>query len=186
MKQIPLTQGLTALVDDEDYERLKGYRWFGQRSKNGRTGYAMTKVGHGRKGTKRVYMHQLILGSGAPGMEIDHKNCNGLDNRRENLRWATKAQQRANQPARRDSRTGLKGVNLFQGRYWAAHIREGGKQRHLGYFPTAEAAARAYDNRARELFGEFAYLNFPDQHVSQPAHKRVPSDHLEGLSDVFR
>ena len=168
MKEISLTKGMVALVDDEDYEALAGRRWFGQPSKNGRTAYAVTKVGHGRKGIRSVYMHQLVLGVGETGMEIDHKNGNGLDNRRANLRWATKVQQRANQAVRKDSQSGFKGVNLLRGKYWAAHIRENGRQRHLGYFPTAEAAARAYDAQAREVFGEFARLNFPDdiQHVA--------------------
>lgn len=171
MREIPLTQGMVALVDDEDYERLSAYRWFGESSKNGRTGYAVTKIGYGRKGTTSIRMHQLILGPGEPGLEIDHKNCNGLDNQRANLRWATKAQQRANQPVRVDSQSGFKGVNLLHGKYWAAHIRADGKQRHLGYFPTPEDAARAYDARARELFGDFARLNFPDDshHVAPPA-----------------
>lgn len=161
MKEIPLTKGLTALVDDEDYERLSAYRWFGERSKNGRTGYAVTKSGYGRKGTKSIRMHQILMGDGEPGLEIDHKNRNGLDNRRSNLRWATKAQQRANQPVRVDSKTGFKGVNLLHGKYWAAHIAAEGRQLHLGYFPSSEDAARAYDAKARELFGEFACLNFP-------------------------
>ena len=171
VKEIPLTKGMVALVDDEDYEALAARRWFGQPSQNGRSSYAVTKVGYGRTGTRSVYMHQLILGTGEPGMEIDHKNRNGLDNQRANLRWATKAQQRANQAVRKDSQSGFKGVNLLRGKYWAAHIREDGRQRHLGYFPTAEDAARAYDARARELFGEFAALNFPDdiQHVAPTA-----------------
>lgn len=162
MKEIPLTRGMVALVDDEDYEEvMKHAPWFAQPSKNGRTAYAVAKVGFGRRGSRTLRLHKLILGDGPEGMEIDHRNLNGLDNRRSNLRWATNGDQRANQPVRRDSTTGFKGVSLVHGRYWMAQIRAGGEKHYLGYFPTAEAAARAYDAKAREVHGDFAHLNFP-------------------------
>lgn len=107
-------------------------------------------------------MHKLILGDGPEGHEIDHRDRNGLNNQRSNLRWATKAQQRCNQALRRDSKTGFKGVNLVRGKYWSATIRANNTTFYLGYFATAEDAARAYDAKARELHGDFAYVNFPD------------------------
>lgn len=161
MREIPLAgSDKPALVDDEDYEEVSKYRWFVLREK-GHTNYAGTKVGYGRRGSKTLRMHKLIMGTDPDGREIDHRNRDGLDNQRANLRWATKSQQRWNQAVRRDSKSGFKGVHLLHGRYWAATIRHEGKPYHLGYFPTAEAAAHAYDTRARELHGEFAYQNFP-------------------------
>lgn len=163
VKEIPLTQGKVALVDDEDYEEVMRHRWYVRQCEKSRTTYASARVGYGRKGTRTVYMHRLVLGDDPDGRSIDHVNLNGLDNRRVNLRWATRAEQRRNQAVRRDSKSGLKGVYLSKGRYWTARIRCDGKQYHLGYFPTAEDAARAYDAKARELHGDFAYLNFPPE-----------------------
>lgn len=113
-------------------------------------------------------MHRLILGL-APGQVGDHRNGNGLDNRRENLRMATYSQN--NQNARPSSKKAspFKGVsircNRFGGRYkarpWAAEIHVDGRKIGLGSFPDEVSAAKAYDVAAREHFGEFAKLNFP-------------------------
>ena len=107
-------------------------------------------------------MHQIVLNCPA-GLLPDHRNRNKLDNRRNNLRPATCLQNSANQSLRKDNRSGFKGVtwNKQQSR-WKAQIRDAGKRLFLGYFHDAAEAARAYDQKARELFGEFAFLNFTD------------------------
>jgi hypothetical protein len=103
-------------------------------------------------------MHQLVYGPHTH--EIDHKNGNGLDNRKANLREATRSQQTAN--ARKTSRPKssiYKGVCRFRGA-WVARIQPDGKCIHLGTFHDEKEAALAYDNAAREMFGEFANTNF--------------------------
>jgi hypothetical protein len=86
----------------------------------------------------------------------------GLNNQRSNLRPATPTQNRYNQPCRKDSCSGFKGVGIRRKR-WLAKIKVDGKTVHLGMFDDKESAARAYDAAARIHHGEFAYLNFPDQ-----------------------
>lgn len=91
----------------------------------------------------------------------DHRNRNKLDNRRGNLRQATPLQNAVNQSLRKDNASGFKGVtwNKQVGK-WKAQIRDTGRRLFLGYFHDATDAARAYDAKARDLFGEFAFLNF--------------------------
>jgi hypothetical protein len=113
----------------------------------------------------RVLLHRFILGA-APGTMIDHKNGNGLDCTRENLRLATRSQNQHNAGRRmyagaRSSR--FKGVHWHRvtGK-WVAQIMAARKYHYLGLFIDEEQAARAYDAAARELHGEFAQLNFPE------------------------
>jgi hypothetical protein len=105
----------------------------------------------------KLYMHRELTGWAL----VDHKNRDGLDNRRGNLRPASKSQNAANAPRRSDSTNQFKGVRPSSGGRpsWVARIQN----RHLGTFPTEEAAALAYDAAARETFGEFAWLNFPEE-----------------------
>jgi hypothetical protein len=114
---------------------------------------------------KTILMHRVIL-KASERTEVDHINGNKLDNRRENLRVATKSQNLGNQKIRSTNTSGFKGVNWKQWRKirssgaWTARISVGSKRIHLGYFSTAEEAARAYDSAAQQYFGEFAKLNF--------------------------
>ena len=147
---------MVALVDDEDFDRLvDGPSWYAE-TRDLQT-YARRDVSLGGGRRRRDYMHRVIL----PGHRlVDHVNGDGLDNRRANIRAASAADNVHNTRLRRDSVSGIKGVALRDGK-WAARIRHDGSTRHLGRFMTLEEAGRAYDRAARELFGEFAALNFP-------------------------
>lgn len=157
-KSIPLSQGVVALVDDEDYERLRQYTWF-----LSGTGYAVGFVpANGR--FDLVYMHRLILNVG-PEQLVDHVNPGDkLDNRRNNLRLATPRQNGQNKRVSAISTTGLKGVGWHKNRRkYHARIQIQGTRYHLGFFDDAREAALAYDSAARTLFGAFALCNYPDE-----------------------
>jgi hypothetical protein len=166
-KEIPLTKGAVALVDEEDYAWLSAYRWHA----HGRRYAARWANEDGKR--RLVYMHRQILGTG-PGEQTDHKNGDGLDNRRENLRFCTSAENLRN--SRKYRRKGgatsrYKGVSWHRrGGKWQACVQVGGKGRHLGHFADERAAALAYDRAAVEHFGEFARPNFPDDVLF--GHKR--------------
>jgi len=149
-----------ALVDEADAELVAGHRWRPWTSETGKT-YAYTVIGR-----STVYMHRRILGTAA-GFDTDHRDGDGLNNRRANLRSATRAQNVANTPKsrRRDGRPRtsiFKGVswNRTRGR-WQVTIKCAGESIFLGRFDDEAGAARAYDAAAFEAWGEFAHLNFP-------------------------
>lgn len=108
-----------------------------------------------------VRMHQLIFGPVSKRMTVDHRDSDGLNNRRGNLRAASRAQQSWNRRPRIESTSGLKGVFPTSPGRWIARVVWQGKRLNLGTFRSPEEAARAYDAKARELYGEFAYLNLP-------------------------
>ena len=154
MREIPLTQGYVAIVDEADYEWLSQWKWQYYQ------GYARRTSDH--KGSK-TYMHNAILGV-PEGLQADHINFNTLDNRRTNLRIVTPAE---NSQHRRPSilnTSGFKGVTWHKGvGKWQAFVRTLGENYYLGLFHNREDAARAYDEAARRLFGEYAYLNYPEK-----------------------
>jgi len=157
VKQIPLTKGKVALVDDADFEHLNQWKW--HYNPVCRTGYARRIATIDGKRTL-IYMHHDILGIPALGMEADHISTDGCDNRRENLRWGTRAQNLMNSRKRGGGSSRFKGVCWnTQKQQWMATITLGGKLRHLGFFDDEIEASRAYDVAALELFGEFARPN---------------------------
>jgi len=156
MKEIQLTQGKVAIIDDEDLEKVYQYKWCA--CKGGKTFYAQRNIKINGKYTM-VSMHRFIMDYPI-GLQVDHINHNGLDNRKENLRVCNAAQNQWNQKSRTDNASGFRGVSLF-GKKWRAHIRISSKKIYLGSFNAKEEAAFAYDKKAVELFGEFACLNFP-------------------------
>ena len=150
MKQVYLTQGKVALVDDEDYPLVADRRWQAQYNAKAAKWYAACLVKRAK-----VYMHRLITNCPA-GLVVDHENGDGLCNRRHNLRVTTTAFNNANCCA--FGEIPYRGVTK-QGRLFRARING----RHLGMFATAEEAARAYDDAAAQEWGAFAWRNFRDQ-----------------------
>lgn len=164
MRTIPLTKGYVTIVDDEDFGELSRHSWCAQEGANGVVyAYrASARSDHRAGAPQRVLMHRQILGIVSdPSVRVDHRNLDGLDNRRANLRPATHSQNLANVPKRRGS-SAYKGVywNRKLGK-WSAYIQVDGKSRYLGVFLDEDEAARARDRAASEAFGEFARLNFP-------------------------
>lgn len=156
MKVIPISRGLSTLVDDDDFDLIKaGGPWHA--CPDGHTTYARRHVHcNGRRSTQNL--HTFLTG----WPETDHRNGNGLDNQRANLRLATRSQNMGNGGNRANNTSGYKGAHwrADTGR-WRALITVEYRRIYLGYFDSAEDAARAYDAAARDLFGEFAALNFP-------------------------
>lgn len=148
MKLIRLTRGLSAKVDDSDFESLSRHKWCADHK-----GYAIR-----RKGSAQVYMHKEIL-SAPESFQVDHINQDKRDNRRSNLRIASKAENNRNRPIQANNKSGFKGVGLSRRGKWEAHIKVSGKQIHLGTFNTPRQAADAYNRAALENYGEFSRLN---------------------------
>lgn len=163
MKEIKLTQGKVALVDDEDFDRLSPYKWHLKKREN--YFYAATSRG-------RIVMHRFIMQVNDPSIFIDHVNHNGLDNRRDNLRVCSNQENQWNRGSNKGTSSKYVGVSKVimkkKGHiytYWVAYIKENNKPKHLGYFPfTPEGEIRAAtrrDDAAKNLYGAFAHLNFP-------------------------
>jgi hypothetical protein len=156
VKEIPLSQGKVALVDDEDYERVVCFNWCASKARD--TYYAVRGVRV--NGKKRLQlMHRLLLRL-VPGdtRQGDHRNGNGLDNRRScNLRIGTHSQNQHNKSKTSRNTSGFKRVSYSkERRKWEVQIGINGKAIHLGRFPSAETAFNAYVEAAQKYHGEFA------------------------------
>lgn len=159
---IPIANGYIAIVDSENEAEIAAYQWSTIRSSGGLTAYAARKDGDG----KTVLMHHQVLGRPPIGLETDHINGNGLDNRRTNLRFVTGGVNKQNTPPRRWALSPYKGVIARRAAKskeivgWMARIRKDNQKYHLGTFPTQEEAARTYDQAALRLYGPQARTNF--------------------------
>ena len=159
MKEIQLTQGKVALVDDEDFECLSRFKWHAH--KDHRIFYAVRDIKLLSKKWTAITMHRQILNLKYGDKEqADHINHDGLDNRKCNLRIVTNWQNQMNKCSYRNSSSKYKGVCWHKShKKWMAQIRLNNKLIYLGYFNDEKEAARAYNIKAQELFGEYAYLN---------------------------
>lgn len=168
MKQIPLSKtGKVnagkhfALVDDEDFEYLNQWNWSLSYNMSG-TQYAESAING-----KRVKMHRVLLGLTNPKIFGDHKDLNGLNNQRDNIRVATQTENNRNKQPKKNGTSQYLGVMLSVRKYkesvytrWYSQITIKGKKHHIGSFKIEEDAAKSYDKRAKIEFGEFANLNF--------------------------
>jgi|HubBroStandDraft_2_1064218.scaffolds.fasta_scaffold26532_4 hypothetical protein len=156
MKELPLsTLGYVAFIDDEDYQRVAMFKWYALIARNKdnsiRTVYAANQD---------YLLHRFIMVVTDPEIVVDHKDHNGLNNLRCNLRVCTQTFNLGNMCKTR-------GTSMFKGvswdkdaRKWVANIVRNKRQKHLGYFVSEVDAARAYDAAAKDHFGEFALTNF--------------------------
>lgn len=151
MKIILLTKGHFAQVSDEDYADLNAYKWYYHNK-----GYAARYLNDIKQ---HIFMHNVVANT-PDDKEADHINHDKLDNRRENLRNATKSQNLGNRLVNKNSTTGYKGVLYHKiNENYIARIQIGKSRKFLGSYATAIAAAIAYNNAAIKYFGEYAYLN---------------------------
>jgi len=153
---IPLTQNQNAIVDLEDFRWLSQWNWHAYWSERTKSFNAIRNDRSTGKHTT-IKMHRAIMGF--PDSEVDHKNLNTLDNRKENLRQASTQQNTWNRRVRSDNALGLKGVyaHTVNPGKWVARAQGN----YLGCFTSPEGAARAYDAYALKVYGEFARINFP-------------------------
>lgn len=163
MKTIPLPNGISAIVDDDDYDRIMSFgAWNCSRSLH--VWYAHKNHG-GRKNRKCLMMHRVIMNA-PDGLDVDHINGDGLDNRKENLRICTRSKNNASR-RRCKSQTGYRGVQPEnKSPNYIAQITVNRKRIWLGNFASPRLAARAYDLAAVSFFGEYATLNFPNMPLS--------------------
>jgi len=152
---IPLTQGKFAIVDPEDYDNLIKYKWIAHQ--DGKKYYAYRTIPYTKK---KIAMHRQIMHA-PKGLIVDHIDGDSLNNRRSNLHICTPAQNGYNRHPSHKSFSGYKGVywHKHHGK-WHVRITKFGRTHYLGSFADPAEAARAYDKKAKELFGEYAYLNF--------------------------
>jgi hypothetical protein len=158
MKEITLKNGQITIVDDEDFEWLSKYRWNISKIKYAR-GYVNGKV---------ESMHRLILGLTDPKILVDHINSDGLDNRRSNLRTCTSQENLRNMRKHR-GKSKYRGVSwCTQANRWRVSLTISGKRTYHGFYEDEEEAARLFDSLIKDVHGEFASLNFPDDPVALP------------------
>lgn len=161
--RVPLTRGEWADIDFCDLRRVIKHSWCLRKyGGKGKTTYGEANIKTDGK-WKRVLLHRFLL-QPPPEVFIDHKDRNGLNCRRDNLRMTTRNGNQHNTGPHCDSRSKYKGVSWHtKGQKWVAQITVNRQHQHLGLHDTEELAAKAYDAAARRLHGEFAYQNFPEE-----------------------
>ena len=181
MKEVSLTKEQIALVDDKDYEFVSQYKWFAVEVNDGY--YAGRKSSRKLGKQKTLYMHRLIMDA-CYSQEVDHINGNGLDNRRENLRLCTHAENMHNRKVTSEGSSKYKGVSWHKSKKkWASRIWLNNKQIHLGYFKDEIEAAQVYNNAALKYHGDFALLNFKElNYAKKDFNSRVTKDKVDSKS----
>ncbi len=151
IKLIPLTKGQNAIVDAADYDFLMRRNWCASWSETTKSFYAKS---FDKTTGKLIYMHRTLFGESHP--EVDHRNRNTLDNRRENIRGCASSSNKHNIPKRRTNKSGYKGVSWCKERgLWVAHIQLQGKSIYIGGYHSREDAYSAYCARAVPAVGDF-------------------------------
>lgn len=151
MKKIQLTKEKFALVDDEDYVYLNRHNWYA--SKGYSTYYACR-----RSKDKIILMHRTVMNQ-TGNLYVDHKDSNGLNNQKNNLRICTQSQNNGNSKMRKDNKSGIKGVSWNKlNKNWVACITINYKKKHIGTFSNKLKAKEAYEIEAKKHFGKF-YFN---------------------------
>lgn len=155
---IPLTQGKVAVIDFEDFEKVRPYKWYA--NKVGQRFYAGRNL-HGPV-SGSISMHREIM-QPDDGLDVHHVDGDGLNNQRNNLRVCTRSENMgAFRRLTANKTSKFRGVSWYsRDSNWEARIKIFGKKLFLGRFATEEDAANAYDKKSRELFGEFSYSNLP-------------------------
>lgn len=159
------SDGYSVQIDPEDYDRVVQYKWTTFQPKKSRTRYVCCDTRKTRKKVGVILLLHRFVTQCPAGMVVDHRDQNGLNNQKQNLRICTHAQNVSCSPHREVAKESkYRGVHLCKstGR-WRATIKYQGKQLNLGRFNTDIEAARCYDEKAKELKGEFAYQNFPER-----------------------
>lgn len=163
---IALTRGLYAIIWEPDFEWAQSFKWQAYWNKNTRSYYAATRCALLDGRIFHIRLHRAILGLDKHDpRQGDHINRNTLDCRRDNLRIATVAQNSQNRPSTIGSKSKYKGVYWSSRKHkWISAMRLNKATKYLGSYLLEEDAARKYDEAALRAYGEFAYLNFPEEH----------------------
>lgn len=166
-RTIQISAGYTATVDEENYDELIPYLWTASvlKNRNGEISivyaWRWTSAKDGPK--KKVYMHRQILGITDPSIDVDHKDHDGLNNTRENLRTGSRTSNLGNKRMAVNNTSGYKGVSWYKPtKKWRARIHFQRRLIFIGYFLRKEDAAMAYEKKARELFGDFLFTENVD------------------------
>jgi hypothetical protein len=159
-RRIYLDEGIYAILDLRDYYRYGGLKWClgGHADKI----YAIRGQIDGPDEIKTVRLHRLIMNA-PKDLLVDHRNGNSLDDRRANLRFATISENQCNSRKRKNATSKYRGVCFCKREQkWLVQVNKAGKRKFYGFFKSEIEAARAYDEAAKKLHGEFARLNFPE------------------------
>lgn len=160
MKTIRLSQGLVAVVDDDDYDRVSRFKWSATR--HGKVVYAQRKIKTPLGRSTSLLLHRFLMNVVNPKIYVDHRDHDGLNCKKSNLRLCVPGENDGNQMKKHGTSSRYKGVSWDSGRKtWRAQITIRGRVRFLGRYDSEEDAAIMYDAAARSAFGEFAHTNFP-------------------------
>jgi hypothetical protein len=156
MKEIQLTRGQVALVDDADYTWLNQWKWFAQKFNN--TFYAARTRSETETITRGIILMHRVIMETPDGMQVDHINHNGIDNQRFNLRNCTQQENLWNREPKKGKEL-PKGISIIRGTKYRARITVNYKEIHLGHFDELEPAIEAYQKASEFYFGDFRYKN---------------------------